>query len=252
MPDADSSTPRTTTRVRGYLPTLDGWRALAVISVILFHDRLYSYGPLNTHWFQEHGSFGVDIFFGISGLLICSRLLEEERKYGRIRISQFYIRRAFRILPPLLCYLFVIALLALAGVIAVDAKEWIASLLFCRNYSFLGAVAGHDNWYTGHFWSLAVEEHFYFLLPAMLVFVPKRWRVPSLAGIAIAVEVWRALRQQTRPWIYLFQHTDVRLDALLVPALCAILMTEPCGAAISRKSSDSGRSRRYSRSISSA
>jgi len=227
MSDPLTSTAKTTSRVRGYLPTLDGWRAIAVLSVILYHDRLYSYGPLNTGWFQEHGSFGVDIFFGISGLLICSRMLEEERKNGKIRLKQFYVRRAFRILPPLLCYLCVIALLALGRVIAVDAKEWFASLLFCRNYSFLGSVAGHDNWYTGHFWSLAVEEHFYFLLPGMLVFIPKRWRIPSLVGIAIGVEIWRALQQQTRPWLFLFQHTDVRLDALLIPALIAILMTEP-------------------------
>jgi peptidoglycan/LPS O-acetylase OafA/YrhL len=92
-----------TKAVRGYLPTLDGWRAIAVLCVILFHDSLHSYGVLSTAWFHEHGSFGVDIFFGISGLLICSRLLEEEDKYGRISLRRFYVRRAFRILPPLLC-----------------------------------------------------------------------------------------------------------------------------------------------------
>lgn len=213
--------------VRGYFPTLDGWRAMAVLSVILFHDALHSYGPIGTAWFQENGSLGVDIFFGISGLLICSRLLEEEHAYGRISLKGFYIRRAFRIFPPLVFYLVCVALLAGLGVIPLAAKEWFASLFFVRNYSFFSQVAGHNDWYTGHFWSLAVEEHFYFLLPGLLVFVPRRWRVPALMALAVGVEIWRASRQQTRPWLFLFQHTDIRLDALLIPAIFAILLTEP-------------------------
>jgi peptidoglycan/LPS O-acetylase OafA/YrhL len=213
--------------VRGYLPTLDGWRAIAVLSVILYHDSIHSFGPLGTAWFQEHGSIGVDIFFGISGLLICSRLLEEEQKYGHISLKGFYIRRTFRIFPPLVFYLLCAALLAGFGVIPLAAKEWFASLFFVRNYSFFSQVAGHNDWYTGHFWSLAVEEHFYLLLPGLLVFLPKRWRLPALLALAVSVEVWRAYRQQTRAWLFLFQHTDTRLDALLIPAICAILMTEP-------------------------
>ncbi len=213
--------------VRGYLPTLDGWRAIAVLSVILFHDSLHSYGALSTGWFHDYGSIGVDIFFGISGLLICSRLLEEEDKYGRISLKRFYVRRGFRILPPLLCYLLCAGLLALVGVIPLAAKEWFASLFFCRNYSFFSQVPGHNDWYTGHFWSLAVEEHFYLLLPGLLVFVPRRWRIPALLALAMCVEIWRAYRQQTQPWLFLFQHTDIRLDALLIPALCAILLAKP-------------------------
>ena len=213
--------------VRGYLPTLDGWRAIAVLSVVLYHDSVHSYGPVGTAWFQEHGSLGVDIFFGISGLLICSRLLEEEQKYGHISLKGFYVRRAFRIFPPLVFYLLCAALLAGLGVIPVAAKEWFASLFFVRNYSFFSQVAGHNDWYTGHFWSLAVEEHFYLLLPGLVLFVPKRWRLPSLIALALSIEIWRAYRQQSRAWLFLFQHTDTRLDALLIPAICAILMTEP-------------------------
>ncbi|SRR5579864_9503947 len=89
-------------RVSGYLPTLDGWRAIAVLSVILFHDARHSYGVFTTAWFHDNSAIGEDVFFAISGLLICSRLLEEENKYGRISLRRFYIRRAFRILPPLI------------------------------------------------------------------------------------------------------------------------------------------------------
>src|ERR1700734_1907626 len=136
-----------TMRVRGYLPTLDGWRAFAVLCVILFHDSLHSWGTFSTAWFHDHGSFGVDIFFGISGLLICSRLLEEEHKYGNISLKRFYVRRGFRIFPPLLCYLLCAGLLAILGIIPLAAKEWFASLLFCRNYSFFSQVPGHNDWY---------------------------------------------------------------------------------------------------------
>lgn len=212
--------------LRGYLPTLDGWRALAVIAVVLAHDTSHAYGPNGAEWFN-FGTFGVDVFFGISGLLICSRLLEEENTRGHISLRGFYVRRAFRILPPLLCYLICVAALAFAGVIPLAAKEWFASLFFGRNYSFLSLVPGHDDWYTHHFWSLSVEEHFYLLLPGLLVFVPRRWRVAALMALAVSVEVWRAHLQQSHLWVYLFEHTDIRLDALLIPAVFAILMTTP-------------------------
>jgi peptidoglycan/LPS O-acetylase OafA/YrhL len=211
---------------RGYLPTLDGWRAVAVLSVILYHDSLHSFGVFTTAWFHNNGSFGVDIFFGISGLLICSRLLEEEKRNGRISLKGFYLRRAFRILPGLLGYLLCAAGLAALGIIPLARKEWFASLLFGRNYNLFSRVPGHNDWYTGHFWSLAVEEHFYLLLPGLLVFVPKRWRVAALGTLALCVEIWRVYRQQSRPWLFLFQHTDIRLDSLLIPAICAVLLGE--------------------------
>jgi peptidoglycan/LPS O-acetylase OafA/YrhL len=87
-------------RTAGYLPTLDGWRTISIVSVMLCHDRLHQAGPLSTGWFYLHGQLGVDVFFAISGLLICSRLLNEEQAKGRIGLRNFYVRRAFRILPP--------------------------------------------------------------------------------------------------------------------------------------------------------
>jgi peptidoglycan/LPS O-acetylase OafA/YrhL len=59
----------------GYMPTLDGWRAVAILSVIFYHDALHSIGRFSTLWLYEYGRLGVDVFFAISGLLICSRLL---------------------------------------------------------------------------------------------------------------------------------------------------------------------------------
>src|SRR5271155_3161557 len=219
----------------GYLPTLDGWRAIAVLMVIFYHDALHSAGPFSTRWFQEHGVLGVDIFFGISGLLICSRLLEEEKALGTISLSKFYIRRAFRILPPALLYLIVVAVLGLLDILPVLPKEWFAALLFYRNYSRLSATAGHIDWFTAHYWSLSIEEHFYLLLPSILVFMPRRWRLPALAAIVAVVAAWRIYRQQTRPLVFLWHHTDTRLDALLVPAMLAIVLAHPNGRELLKK-----------------
>lgn len=212
---------------QGYLPTLDGWRALAVLAVILYHDSLYTLGPFSTRWFQNYGLHGVDIFFGISGLLICSRLLEEEQRHGSISLGKFYARRAFRILPPAYFYLLVLVVLRFLAIIPLMPKEMFAAIFFYRNYSRFSVTLGHIDWYTAHFWSLAVEEHFYLILPSVLCFAPKRWRIPVLATITCAVCVWRLYRQRTRPWEFLMQHTDTRLDALLIPAILAIFLTRP-------------------------
>ena len=212
---------------QGYLPTLDGWRAIAILLVILYHDSLYRFGSFSDRWFYEHGLHGVDIFFGISGLLICSRLLAEERSHGRISLKGFYVRRAFRILPAAYFYLLTIISLRLASIIPLMPKEFLATVLFYRNYGRFSTTPGHVDWYTGHFWSLAVEEHFYLILPSVLYFIPKRWRVLALTTLTIMVCVWRLYRQRTRPWEFLMQHTDTRLDALLFPAILAILLSRP-------------------------
>lgn len=211
----------------GYLPTLDGWRAVAIIGVILTHDRLYSWGALSTRWLWEHGGNGVNLFFAISGLLICSRLLEEERVFGRISLRNFYIRRAFRILPPALVFLLVIATLSLAGILHIGVRDWLGALFFFHNYTFLLGKLGTDSVFVNHFWSLAVEEHFYLILPAILVFIPRRWRVPGLLALALLVEIhrWRLLHWRT--WSQVGDHTDVLLDLLLIPATLAVIAQRP-------------------------
>ena len=215
-------------RKQGYLPTLDGWRAIAILAVIFHHDSIHRLGPLSTRAVYEYGAAGVDVFFAISGLLICSRLLDEERLTGRIHLRQFYVRRVFRILPPAFLYLGIIACLAGLGLFRVSPGEWLESALFCRNYGSLFAGAlGQPGWYTGHFWSLALEEQFYMVLPALLVFTPRRYRVAVLTLLAALIAVHRVYALRTRPWMHLEFHADVRLDALLIPALFALLVASP-------------------------
>jgi peptidoglycan/LPS O-acetylase OafA/YrhL len=208
-----------------YLPSLDGWRAVAILSVFLYHSNLHHAAIFSTSWAWRYGYRGVDVFFAISGLLITSRLLEEEHRSGRISLRHFYLRRAFRILPAALIYLLAIAGLAKLGLIYVSKVEWFASLFFYRNYSSLFHIERTLQlpWFTTHFWSLSIEEHFYFLLPALLVFTRGKIRIATLSVISFCVIAHRYMELTHRGWFTIQFHTDVRLDALMIPATFAVL-----------------------------
>jgi len=86
-----------------HIPTFDGWRAVAIAGVMLHHADMGFYHVEDDYWTHAHtltGAFGVDIFFGLSGLLFTSLLLEEWERNGAVSLRASYIRRAFRILPP--------------------------------------------------------------------------------------------------------------------------------------------------------
>jgi peptidoglycan/LPS O-acetylase OafA/YrhL len=113
----------------GYLPTLDGWRAIAAMTVFLFHDAIVLSG-YSSKWlltiFSCFAWSAVSLFFGISGLLITSRLLEEQELLGRIDLGAFYIRRACRILPA--AWLYLAAMLLLGWSLGSSATRQARSL----------------------------------------------------------------------------------------------------------------------------
>jgi len=177
----------------GYLKTLDGWRAIAITAVLF--DHAVAYSPLGRYprlaAVAHIGPNGVSLFFAISGFLICSRLLEEQADWGNINLTGFYIRRACRILPPAMLYLIAIGILSLFGTITVTWAEWWSSVFFFRNYLPGSAISGGSGGYTIHYWSLAVEEHFYLLWPAALVFFGKRKARWFALLLAASIAVWR-------------------------------------------------------------
>lgn len=195
---------------RNYFPTLDGWRAVAILAVLCCH------AGWPTAAIAPYGAMGVSVFFALSGFLITRRLMDE----GRVDLAAFYRRRAFRILPPIVAYLAVLWLLGIRGPL-------LASLLFVRNYV---TPTAPQAWYTGHFWSLAIEEHFYLLWPALLVlagFRRARWIAP---GLALAVAVWRTADMRygwighLNPALHgSLARTDYRLDTLLCGCAVALL-----------------------------
>ena len=208
-----------------YMPTLDGWRAIAIFSVMVYHESLHHIWGIGTGWFYANGETGVDVFFAISGILICSRLLAEEQRFGSISLPQFYVRRAFRILPPAMLYLCVLALLSALSIIPHVGRDWFGALFFFRNYTrLLGTHLVFGGWFTDHFWSLSVEEHFYLLLPAILVLTRRKHRLKVLSALIVLVAISLAVQLRYRPWTYILFHSDVRLDSLFIPALVAVLI----------------------------
>ncbi len=218
-----------------YVRTLDGWRAVAIGAVLLCHggDAVFSAGgalPSRLLYsLSRRGALGVDVFFGISGLLICGRLLEEEHQTGTISLRNFYVRRVFRILPAAFAYLAVVGALAAAGIIPVRLGGWLSCVFFFRNYM----PSSGSGWYTGHFWSLAVEEHFYLICPGLLLLCgPRRARI-VVPLLAIAIAVWRVLDFHSArlsallPGPSFYERTDVRLDALFWGCWMALTLDAP-------------------------
>lgn len=202
----------------GYLPTLDGWRAVAILLVIGSHDRLLRIGNVPLSWLHSiGGGYGVALFFALSGLLICSRLLQEEAVRGRIDLKGFYIRRFWRIQPAALAYLAVVTVLILMGTIGRTNNGVVSALLFARNYT---SGSSGNAWYTAHFWSLAIEEHYYFFVPGLLVLFP-RFRIAALALLFIGLETFYRVeiaRIQS-------PHTDLEGGTILLGALAAVLLS---------------------------
>ncbi len=211
------------------IPVLDGWRAIAIGLVLWHHLSMNLYRDEAQYWshsVSQLGAFGVDIFFGLSGLLITSLLLEEYRRNGFISLSRFYTRRIFRILPP------VFALLLAIGLLGLFRSPWeVASCLgFFRNYLHENLAGG----YTKHLWSLAVEEHFYLLWPALLLWLcHKRSDARPVAYMSIAFGLWRVFDHQSGATAHLLANvvehfrTDLRADSLLWGCFVAFLVDAP-------------------------
>ncbi len=150
----------------GVIPSLDGFRALAIVWVMLWHLRLNTGLPEGVREVISvlfNGTLGVRVFFVLSGFLITTLLLKEKIGFGSIAIGKFYQRRMWRIFPPFYAYLLVVLLLNASIGLGVDSHSWISAALYISNF------ANQDvSWYTGHSWSLSVEEQFYLLWPLLL------------------------------------------------------------------------------------
>jgi peptidoglycan/LPS O-acetylase OafA/YrhL len=209
----------------GYLPTLDGWRAIAILWVILSHQQLYRWGAFSNAYIRDTGDHGVLLFFALSGLLICGRLLREEQKFGSISLRSFYTRRVFRIQPAALAFLAVVLVASLVGAVPMFGQGMLGAALMVRNLWPGAKVPG--SWLTAHFWSLSVEEHFYLLLPGFLVLFRRR-RLAILATLVVLLEFWRVavLHHPEHQWFsnLLYQRTDITVGAILLGSACAVAL----------------------------
>jgi peptidoglycan/LPS O-acetylase OafA/YrhL len=211
------------------IPSLDGIRALSFLIVFVAHD----------HFKPVPGLFGVGVFFFLSGYLITTLMRIEIENTGTLSLEGFYLRRAFRILPPFYLVLMLIILVVKAGVLPgyFDSADLAASVLYATNF---WNIYVHPIQMPGFniFWSLAVEEHFYLVFPFLMLLMirlklARRSQVSILLAICTAVLIWRCILvfhlhsldmvfgPVTDPLRTMYG-TDTRIDSILFGCVLAL------------------------------
>ena len=217
-----------TRRTIRYQPALDGVRALAVSVVLLFHGGI--------SW-MSGGYLGVSVFFTLSGFLITSLLLKEHTDTGRVAAAAFYTRRARRLLPASLLCLVLVSLAGWAGWFrgVADLRRDVWAALFQvfnwfqlnQGYGDLFAKASGNESPLVHYWSLAIEEQFYWTWP--LLFMGLMWLARKLRRYPLTLVAWLTLISAVAaPLIAAFWSTNAaylatpaRISEILMGALAA-------------------------------
>ena len=205
-----------------YRADIDGLRALAVVPVVLYHIGVPGFAG---------GFVGVDIFFVISGYLICG-MIDEDIRNETFSMGNFYKRRVMRILPALFAMFLVTSFLAYIYCLPVELKDYAYSLASAAgsvSNVYFAASAGYFDAPAAtkpllHTWSLGVEEQFYLLTPPLMLLVyrvfPKRAKV-LLAAVA-ALSFAAALAVSYRNTTFIFYLTPFRAWELALGALLSI------------------------------
>ncbi len=211
----------------GRIGAIDGLRAVAIAGVLAFHFGLGLPG----------GFLGVDLFFVISGFVVTRVLLREHQELGAIRLRSFWYRRAKRLLPAL-----IVVLAAVQLWVRLDSSY---TLHVATNDQSLAALTYTSNWFQilkhwsywspqqsltplNHLWSLAIEEQFYLLWPALVLvglrWIPARLQIRSVAAMAVASYLLAYLLYRPSLLDRSYEGTDTRAGALLLGALVALVL----------------------------
>jgi peptidoglycan/LPS O-acetylase OafA/YrhL len=214
----------------GYIPALDGVRALAVAAVLVYHGNL--------GWWSG-GFLGVDVFFVLSGYLITSVLLDAwHRNDGRtLGLWRFYMHRARRLLPALIVMI-VVTCAYVVVFLPDEASKLRGGVVASFGYVTNWYLIFHDQSYFAaigrqpmlqHLWSLAIEEQFYLLWPLLLGLALKFWR-PSRVKLALTILAAAGVSALLMAVLYrggdpsrVYYGTDTHASGLLIGAALAVL-----------------------------
>jgi len=181
--------------------SLDGLRAISIIAVIWQHTVPAALS--GTTW-GHVGAYGVTLFFAISGFLITTLLIREQRRHGRIDLKAFYVRRSLRIFP--LYYAVLLLYVLLVWVMerdSPDGREFFANLAYFATYTsnLFVELDGRVIFYFA--WSLATEEQFYLVWPPLLVLCGVNKRALVLIATVLLVlaadEIWGGFQWHRAP-----------------------------------------------------
>ncbi len=153
------------------IPSLDGLRAVSIGLVLMSHASITAGIPSWWAYLPSAGGLGVRTFFVISGFLITTLLIQEERRAGRVSLPGFYRRRFFRIIPVLWSYIGVVFAARELGLVRCGLPEFVHAMTFTTG------LFESKCWELGHLWSLSIEEQFYIVWPVTFVVLG-----PSRAG----------------------------------------------------------------------
>jgi peptidoglycan/LPS O-acetylase OafA/YrhL len=215
-----------------YIPQLDGLRALAILSVMVFHCAK-RFRSVHLFWLADRGWCGVDLFFVLSGFLITGILLRSRGEKGYFR--NFYARRALRIWP--LYYVMLVVALVIVP-IAVGHNAFLRSYIgqksqwqfwiyafFAQNLPLPLHLNIRPNPLVAVTWSLAIEEQFYLFWPVAVFFADSVRLLKVLVAVLVASPIIRLLaihygvEANTR-----YEFTIFRLDGLCVGCIIAIIL----------------------------
>lgn len=213
---------------------LDGLRGVALIAILGFHLEIPGFAG---------GFVGLPLFFSLSGYLIAQLVLREHEVNGKVSLKRFWGRRLRRLAPASLVALTVVGVLGIAGI--VEGPRLRGDLLGGLAYFFNWRVASSGESYAElftaspspilHFWSLAIEEQFYFVFPLLMVLLlrtgRRSWLVGVLASLTVASFV-SGLLTSSRDWFYYGTH--VRAVEILLGVMLALHL--PVGTTIPSRS----------------
>jgi len=204
-----------------YLPSLNGLRGISIILVVMSHLPKYD-NDIYLKIFNGH--LGVNIFFCLSGFLITTLCIKEKELSGTISLKLFYIRRALRIFPVAYLYLAVLFLINSIFHLDIAKFQFVAAMFYLTNLSYFRS---HNfTWFTGHYWSLAVEEQFYLIFPFILKKSSNTFYY-VLIFIVFILPVFCALQEFfpriNNSVLYAFTHYFIKFQSISVGCLFSII-----------------------------
>ncbi len=200
-----------------HLPSLDGLRAISILIVVASHLLVHQGNSLLVRILGS-GHLGVLFFFVISGFLITTLLLKEKYKTGTISLKKFYLRRLIRIFPVAYLYLLVLLIVKLFFSINFDWMSLLVAALYIQNLVSLK----NPSEFTGHYWSLAVEEQFYLIFPFVQKFTRRNYGKVLVSCLLLVLVLKYIFSNAANP-PFLWGLID-NVDAILVGCIFAVLV----------------------------